>query len=202
MIWVALDAHTGHLALFDRDSGVDLVDAVIASTAMPGLTPTHNINGTRYINGGASGRKRRSRHGLCECRGALAVWRTEQTTSQSVRGPARTTGRGPGKPGRGTAPAGQPGRGNHTGRRFPWPPNGYEPDGSGRARIPAAVPVSPKAKQPASVPLTIARPRPALHHVFLLLANGFRIANNRKTPNVHINAELRRQRRGLPPIMG
>ena len=52
MIVVAVDAHTGELAAFDRDSGVDLVDAVTASTALPGLTPTHSINGTRYINGG------------------------------------------------------------------------------------------------------------------------------------------------------
>jgi NTE family protein len=52
MIVVAVDAHTGEVAAFDRDSGVDLVDAVTASTALPGLTPTHNINGTRYINGG------------------------------------------------------------------------------------------------------------------------------------------------------
>ena len=52
MIVVALDAHTGELAAFDRDSGVDLVDAVTASTALPGLVPTHSINGTRYINGG------------------------------------------------------------------------------------------------------------------------------------------------------
>jgi NTE family protein len=52
MIVVAVDAHTGELAAFDRDSGVDLVDAVTASTALPGLVPTHSINGTRYINGG------------------------------------------------------------------------------------------------------------------------------------------------------
>jgi NTE family protein len=52
MIVVAIDAHTGELAAFDRDSGVDLVDAVTASTALPGSTPTHNINGIRYINGG------------------------------------------------------------------------------------------------------------------------------------------------------
>jgi NTE family protein len=52
MIVVALNAHTGELAAFDRDSGVDLVDAVTASTALPGLTATHDINGTRYINGG------------------------------------------------------------------------------------------------------------------------------------------------------
>ena len=51
MIVVAVDAHTGEVAAFDRDSGVDLVDAVTASTALPG-GPTHSINGTRYINGG------------------------------------------------------------------------------------------------------------------------------------------------------
>ena len=52
MIVTAIDAHTGELAAFDRDSGVDLVDAVTASTALPGLVPTHSINGTRYIDGG------------------------------------------------------------------------------------------------------------------------------------------------------
>jgi NTE family protein len=52
MIVVAVDTHTGELAAFDRDSGVDLVDAVTASTALPGTAPTHNINGTHYMNGG------------------------------------------------------------------------------------------------------------------------------------------------------
>jgi NTE family protein len=52
MIVVAVDAHTGELAAFDRDSGVDLVDAVTASTALPGLVPTVSINGTHYIDGG------------------------------------------------------------------------------------------------------------------------------------------------------
>jgi NTE family protein len=52
MIVVAVNAHTGELAAFDRDSGVDLVDAVTASTALPGVAPTHSINGTHYINGG------------------------------------------------------------------------------------------------------------------------------------------------------
>ena len=52
MIVVALDAHTGELVTFDRDSGVDLVDAVTAATALPGGAPTHSINGRRYINGG------------------------------------------------------------------------------------------------------------------------------------------------------
>ncbi|MHB1876495.1 MAG: patatin-like phospholipase family protein, partial [Streptosporangiaceae bacterium] len=52
MILVAVDAQTGELAAFDRDSGVDLVDAVTASCALPGLVPTHGINSTRYIDGG------------------------------------------------------------------------------------------------------------------------------------------------------
>jgi NTE family protein len=52
MILVAVNARTGELAAFDRDSGVELADAVTASTAMPGLAPTHEINGARYINGG------------------------------------------------------------------------------------------------------------------------------------------------------
>jgi NTE family protein len=52
MIVAAVNAHTGELVAFDRDSGVDLVDAVMAGTALPGVVPTHNINGTHYINGG------------------------------------------------------------------------------------------------------------------------------------------------------
>jgi NTE family protein len=51
MIVVAVNAHTGELAAFDRTSGVDLADAVTASTALPG-GPTPSINGARYISGG------------------------------------------------------------------------------------------------------------------------------------------------------
>jgi len=52
MVVVALDAHTGDLVAFDRTSGVGLVDAVTAATALPGGSPTIGINGKRYINGG------------------------------------------------------------------------------------------------------------------------------------------------------
>lgn len=52
MIVVAVDAYTGELAAFDRDCGVDLADAVTASCALPGLVPTHAVNGSRYIDGG------------------------------------------------------------------------------------------------------------------------------------------------------
>jgi NTE family protein len=52
IIVTAIDAHTGEVAAFTRDSGVELVDAVTASTALPGLVPTVGINGGRYIDGG------------------------------------------------------------------------------------------------------------------------------------------------------
>jgi NTE family protein len=51
MIVVAVNAHTGELAAFDRRSGVDLADAVTASTALPG-GPAPRINGVRYMSGG------------------------------------------------------------------------------------------------------------------------------------------------------
>jgi NTE family protein len=49
---VAVDAETGEAAIFDRDSGVDLVDAVAASCAVPGIWPPVSIGGRRYIDGG------------------------------------------------------------------------------------------------------------------------------------------------------
>jgi NTE family protein len=48
---VAVDAHTGEPVVFDRHSGVELVDAVTASCAGPGVPP-HGIGGSRYIDGG------------------------------------------------------------------------------------------------------------------------------------------------------
>ena len=53
MMVVAVDAQSGEVTAFNRDSGVDLADAITASTALPGTTPTQGINGRRYINGGA-----------------------------------------------------------------------------------------------------------------------------------------------------
>ncbi|GAA3740366.1 patatin-like phospholipase family protein [Plantactinospora mayteni] len=48
----AVDAGTGELTVFTRDSGVDLVDAVTASCAVPGVWPPATINGRRYVDGG------------------------------------------------------------------------------------------------------------------------------------------------------
>jgi NTE family protein len=51
LLVVAVEAHTGEPAVFDRHSGVDLVDAVVASTAGPGA-PAYRIGDSRYIDGG------------------------------------------------------------------------------------------------------------------------------------------------------
>lgn len=48
----AIDALTGQLVVFDRDCGVDLVDAVAASCAVPGAWPPVTIGDRRYIDGG------------------------------------------------------------------------------------------------------------------------------------------------------
>jgi NTE family protein len=47
-----VDAASGDLAVFDKDSGVSLVDAVCASCAVPGVWPTVTIDGRRYMDGG------------------------------------------------------------------------------------------------------------------------------------------------------
>lgn len=49
---VAVDAVTGERRVFDATSGVDLVDAVAASSAVPGIWPPVTIGGVRYIDGG------------------------------------------------------------------------------------------------------------------------------------------------------
>ena len=49
-----VDAETGEWTTFDRDSGVSLLLAVAASSAVPGVYPPTTINGRRYIDGGMS----------------------------------------------------------------------------------------------------------------------------------------------------
>ena len=48
----AVEAETGELVVFDRDSGVDLTHAVAASCAVPLVWPAVTIDGTHYIDGG------------------------------------------------------------------------------------------------------------------------------------------------------
>ena len=49
---VVVDAHSGEMVIFDRNSQVDLVDAVTASCAVPGIWPPVTIHGRRFIDGG------------------------------------------------------------------------------------------------------------------------------------------------------
>ena len=49
---VAVDAESGEPRVFDRGSGVSLVDAVTASCAVPGVWPPATIDGRRYVDGG------------------------------------------------------------------------------------------------------------------------------------------------------
>jgi|SRR6185437_3462571 len=48
----AVDVYTGELRVFDKDSGVALVDAVAASCAVPGVWPPVTIDDHRYMDGG------------------------------------------------------------------------------------------------------------------------------------------------------
>jgi len=52
LLITAVDADTGEFTTFDASSGVDLVDAVGASCAVPGVWPPVVINGRRWIDGG------------------------------------------------------------------------------------------------------------------------------------------------------
>ena len=49
---VAVDALTGEERIFDEGGDVSLVDAVAASSSVPGIWPPVTIDGRRYIDGG------------------------------------------------------------------------------------------------------------------------------------------------------
>ena len=49
---VAVDASTGERRVFDSGSGAGLVDAVAASSAVPGIWPPVTFGGSRYVDGG------------------------------------------------------------------------------------------------------------------------------------------------------
>jgi NTE family protein len=52
ILLVTVDAQTGEMHVFDRESGASLVDAVAASCAVPGIWPPVTIDGRRYVDGG------------------------------------------------------------------------------------------------------------------------------------------------------
>jgi NTE family protein len=52
LLITAVAADDGEFVVFNRDSGVSLVDAVASSCAVPGVWPPVTVNGRRYIDGG------------------------------------------------------------------------------------------------------------------------------------------------------
>lgn len=52
LLITAVDASSGEFVVFDRDSGVSLVDAVGASCAVPGVWPPVTIGARRFVDGG------------------------------------------------------------------------------------------------------------------------------------------------------
>ncbi len=52
LLIVAVDVESGERFAFDDSSGVDLVDAVAASGAVPGIWPAVALRGRRYMDGG------------------------------------------------------------------------------------------------------------------------------------------------------
>jgi len=52
LLVTAVDAYTGEFRAFDASSGVELVDAVAASCAVPLVWPPVSVDGSRYVDGG------------------------------------------------------------------------------------------------------------------------------------------------------
>ncbi|OBA80634.1 patatin [Mycobacterium sp. 1164966.3] len=92
----AIDAASGELVVFEGDSGVQLVDAVAASCAVPGAWPPVSIAGRRYMDGGVA-----SSVNLCvadDCDVAvILVPSGEDTPSPFGAGPAAEIAEFPGK---------------------------------------------------------------------------------------------------------
>ena len=86
----AVDAHTGEPVVFDRHSGVDLVDAVAASCSS-GVA--YRIGGSRYIDGGyRSNAENADLAAGCAGVGAITIWR-QITDSGELGHASRNTGR-------------------------------------------------------------------------------------------------------------
>jgi len=100
VLLTAVNAHTGEPVVFDRHSGVDLVDAVAASTSA--MTP-YPIGAHRYINGGY---RRSENADLAAGYGRVP----DPVPLQRPHADAAGVGHGPGHPGRRAARRRQQGR--------------------------------------------------------------------------------------------
>lgn len=52
LVATALDTRSGRIHLFDRHSGVDMVDAITASCSVPGVWPPVRMQGADFMDGG------------------------------------------------------------------------------------------------------------------------------------------------------
>jgi NTE family protein len=87
---IAVDAETGLPRMFDKESGVSLVDAVTASCAVPGVWPPATIDGRRYIDGGSRSNDNAdyalgaSRVLVLSPFGSIQLWPTDKPLDQAV----------------------------------------------------------------------------------------------------------------------
>jgi NTE family protein len=87
---IAVDAESGLPRMFDRDSGVSLVDAVTASCAVPGVWPPATIDDRRYIDGGSRSNDNAdyalgaSRVLVLSPLGSLQLWPTDKPLDRAV----------------------------------------------------------------------------------------------------------------------
>lgn len=106
----AVDAHTGEPVVFDRHSGVDLVDAVAASTSN-GFGGPYRVGENQYINGGY---RRSENADLAAGYERVLVLSPFGGRSRDAAG----VGNGSGNPSRRTPRGGQPGGDRLSGRRL------------------------------------------------------------------------------------
>ena len=87
---IAVDAESGLPRVFDKDSGVSLVDAVTASCAVLGVWPPATIDGRRYIDGGSRANDNAdyalgaSRVLVLSPFGSVQLWPTDKPLDQAV----------------------------------------------------------------------------------------------------------------------
>lgn len=74
----AVDTASGERVVFTRSSGVDLVPAIAASCAVPGVWPPVTIGGTRYMDGGVGSLANADLAGDCDRILVLAPFRGQE----------------------------------------------------------------------------------------------------------------------------
>lgn len=90
----AVDAESGELIVFKRDSGVQLVDAVSASSAVPMIYPAITINSRRYIDGGVRSVANADLATGCDPMVVLAPLRAALRRSQRIDAQLQALGQG------------------------------------------------------------------------------------------------------------